>query len=122
MKFMPSNAAYPGFQFEVRNATLYIGLFNLHPEREDETLTPLLLERISGNDWKEVDRYDTLWDDVQTEIYPDPEKAAQSILNNFNKTIETISGGVAMTWNQKLAGIFRLRLELVEELLAIKEG
>ena len=67
--------------------------------------TPSLLHKEAGV-WVEVDKRDGMWKDIQEDI--DPVTMINLIVSDFNQTIITISGGTpTLTWNQKLAKLFR---------------
>jgi len=114
---MTPNESKYGYAFSIGENNLHVGLHSLHDTHPD-ALTPVLL-LAKGSDWEEVTRYDTLWKDVQEDIYPDPEKMATDIIKKFNTDLKQFAEGGEMTWNQKLGSIFQLRLALVTNQLVI---
>jgi len=101
---IPSQA-YAGYAFTINNHEFYTGLFSINNPSFPDIYYPSLLHKEAGV-WVEVDKRDGLWKDIQEDI--DPLTMINLIVNDFNVTIKTISGGTpTLTWNQKLAKLFR---------------
>jgi len=114
----PESAMHPGFTFTVNDQQCFIGLFSIfNPDHPDVAYAALL--QFKNGVWVEVDRHDTYWKDIKGDITPG--NMAELAITKFNKTLETIGGGIAMTWNQKLAAIFQLQLAVENNQLVIKK-
>jgi len=111
----PLDAEHGGFEFELNNNSYFIGLFSIENPEHPGILYPALLRKEAAG-WVEIDKRQALWNDIQEDVTPG--LMATHIIKDFNVTLEA-EVGTPMTWNQKLAAIFRLRLALVNNQLEI---
>lgn len=101
---IPSQA-YAGYAFTINGHEFYTGLFSINNPAFPDIYYPSLLHK-EGAAWVEVDKRDGMWNDIQEDI--DPVTMISLIVNDFNVTIKSISGGTTtLTWNQKLAKLFQ---------------
>lgn len=113
----PTDAKDRGYAFSIGANDFYVGLFDYDPVAWPDIVQPRLLLK-EGLTWKTLKEYDVLWKDLQEEL--GEEYLAGSIVKMFNLVLEEYTEGGAMSFVDKLAAIFRLRLYLVEGRLAIK--
>lgn len=115
----PEDANGRGYAFAIGKNQFFAGLFDFDPVKFPGIVTPKLLIK-NGTTWELVKAYDTIWKDVQEDIFPNPDDLAVSIVNNFNKELEKYQEGGELSYVDKLALIFQMRLALVGGKLTIK--
>lgn len=103
-------------EFQIGGEQFAIALVYQDKVKWPEAVTPTLYVETGGNTEKLI-AYDTLWDDLKEEL--GEEYIANSIVSRFGKELEK-RGGTAMTFNQKLAAIFQLRLAVVNGKLILR--
>lgn len=111
-----SDLVFATQQFNVNNNIIVIGFADKGIEGQSDVIQPLLLKQ-NDADWNVIKEYDIIWLDLQESLTPD--YVATSIVTMFNKELEKLQEGGALTWNQKLIAIFQLRLALVDNQFVI---
>lgn len=112
----PEDAVYPTYNFTIDTGQYSIGLYDAEDPYYPDIVYPALWSKQDGV-WYEIDTYQPLLIDVQEDFTP--EYIASSIIKKFNITLAS-HGGTPMSWNQKLAAIFQLRLSVANNQLVIK--
>jgi hypothetical protein len=103
------------FKFTINGRDFALGLYEDSPEKHPGILTPALLEK-TGDGWKRIEVYDTLWEDIQNDV--SPSLMANLIVKRFNTTLSELDVG-PLTWNQKLAAILFLQTSIVNGQIVI---
>lgn len=104
------------FNFSIESEDYSIGLYSINNPDFPDIVYPSLRKNVNGT-WVEIDKREPLWSDLQEDFTP--ERMASLIINDFNKTLAEQGGG-SLTWNEKLAEIFQMHLEVVGNQLVIK--
>lgn len=109
----PNQAIQDGFSFTRGENKFYIGFFPFDDAGFSNIPVPKLLHRVGNEDWTEIDTFDALWEDIQSEI--PIEIMAEQITKKFNATLRSKfdledQGGIELTYTEKLALIFQTRM------------
>jgi len=97
---VPADSKHPKLRFTCHGVELCIALFDVDPVNWPGIVYPSLL-KLTGTTWQQIDSRDAIWLDIQESI--DPVTMANLIIGDFNQTIALLDGGVALTYEQKLA-------------------
>lgn len=111
---IPADSKYPKLRFSCHGVELCIALFDFDPVACPGTIYASLL-KLEGTQWREIDKRDPIWDDQKEQI--DPEFMAKLIVDDFNNTIATLSGGGELTYEQKLGAAIANGYKVVDNKL-----